>query len=136
MRDGVIENNRSKARLIEAAHSIVEQNNHVFYFPAYELVIDVLRDYRFYKSDMVHANEIAVNYVFETFCNTYLDEAAKKLISALKPLLNAINHKPFQKEGVSHKKFLKTQLLRAQKISQANPVIDLTKEINYFSGNA
>ncbi len=133
VRDGIIENNRSKARLIEATHSITEQNNDVFYFPAYELVIDVLRDYRFYKSDMVHANEIAVNYVFETFCSTYLDEAAKKIITELKALLNAMNHKPFQKESVAHKKFLKTQLERAQKINQA--IIDLTKEINYFSGN-
>ena len=136
VKDGIIENNRSKARLIEAAHSIAEQYNDVFYFPAYELVIDVLRDYRFYKNDMVHANEIAVNYVFETFCNTYMDEAAKKLITELKSLLNAMNHKPFQKESVSHKKFLETQLERAQKISRANPVIDLKKEINYFSGNA
>ncbi len=133
VRDGIIENNRSKARLIEATHSIVEQSDNVFYFPAYELVIDVLRDYRFYKSDMVHANEIAVNYVFETFCNTYLDEAAKKLISELKPLLNAMNHRPFQKDSAAHKEFLKTQLERARKISQAHPIIDLSKEIKYFS---
>ena len=133
VRDGIIENNRSKARLIEATHSIVEQSDNVFYFPAYELVIDVLRDYRFYKSDMVHANEIAVNYVFETFCNTYLDEAAKKLISELKPLLNAMNHKPFQTDSAAHKKFLNTQLERARKISQAHPIIDLSKEIKYFS---
>ncbi len=70
VRDGVIENNRSKARLIDAVHSIKENNEHVLYFPAYELVIDVLRDYRFYKSDLVHANEAAVQYVFESFCNT------------------------------------------------------------------
>lgn len=135
VRDGIIENNRSKARLIEAVQSIVEQNNNVFYFPAYELVIDVLRDYRFYKSDMIHANEIAVNYVFETFCNTYLDEAAKKLITELKTLLNAMNHKPFQKKSVAHQKFLKTQLEIAQKITGANPGIDLSMEINYFSSN-
>ncbi len=135
VRDGVIENNRSKARLIETAHSIVEQNNHVFYFPAYELVIDVLRDYRFYKSDMVHVNEIAINYVFESFCNTYLDESAKKLISELKALLGGMNHKPFQKESVAHKMFLKTQLEKVRKMMTANPGIDLSGELNYFSGN-
>ena len=135
VRDGVTENNRSKARLIEAVHSIVQHNNNVFYFPAYELVIDVLRDYRFYKSDMVHANEIAVNYVFEIFCNTYLDEAAKKLIIELKSLLSAMNHKPFQKESIAHKNFLKKQLETARKIVAANPQIELAKEIKYFSDN-
>ena len=54
VRDGVIENNRSKARLIEAIHSVKEKMQNVFYFPAYELIIDVLRDYRFYKKDLVH----------------------------------------------------------------------------------
>ncbi|MEO6219058.1 MAG: GSCFA domain-containing protein, partial [Ginsengibacter sp.] len=122
------------ARLIEAVHSITEQHDKVFYFPAYELLIDVLRDYRFYKSDMVHANDIAVTYVFETFCNTYLDEATKKLITEIKALQNAMNHKPFQSETASHKTFLKTQFERAQKIIGANPEIDLSKEINYFSG--
>ncbi len=135
VRDGVTENNRSKARLIEAVHSIVENNNSVFYFPAYELVIDVLRDYRFYKSDMVHANEMAVNYVFEIFCNTYLDDPAKKLIIELKSLVNAMNHRPFQKESVAHKNFLKKQLEIARKIIAANPTINLTKEIDYFSCN-
>ncbi len=132
--DGIIENSRSKARLIEAVHSIIEKNKNVFYFPAYELVIDVLRDYRFYKEDMVHANETAVNYVFESFCKTLLSEDAKKLVTELKTLLSAMNHKPFQKESAAHKKFLETQLEKAKNIKGLNPDIDLSKEINYFSG--
>ncbi|MDQ6763227.1 MAG: GSCFA domain-containing protein, partial [Bacteroidota bacterium] len=80
VRDGVIENNRSKARLIDAVHSIKENNDRILYFPAYELVIDILRDYRFYKSDLVHANELAVQYVFESFCNTFFNEATTKLM--------------------------------------------------------
>ena len=58
IRDGVIENNRSKARLIEVAHQLVNKFNRTYYFPAYELVIDVLRDYRFYDKDLVHPNYI------------------------------------------------------------------------------
>ncbi len=135
IRDGIIENNRSKARLIEAVHSMIEKNKNVFYFPAYELVIDVLRDYRFYKEDMVHANATAVNYVFESFCKTWLSEDAKKMASELKTLLYAMNHKPFQKESAAHKKFLETQLERAKKIDSLNAGIDLSEEINYFSGN-
>ncbi len=135
IRDGIIENNRSKARLIEAVHSIIEKNENVFYFPAYELVIDVLRDYRFYKEDLVHANETAINYVFESFCKTWLSEDTKKLVTELKTLLSAMNHKPFQKESAAHKKFLETQLERAKKMVALNTGIDLSKEINYFSGN-
>ncbi len=134
IRDGIIENNRSKARLIEVVHAIIEKNKNTFYFPAYELVIDVLRDYRFYKEDMVHANETAVNYVFESFCKTLLSEDAKKLVTELKTLLSAMNHKPFQNESAAHKKFLETQLEKAKKIKGLNPGIDLSKEINYFSG--
>src|SRR6185312_4479646 len=64
VKDGIVENNRSKARLIEAVHSIVEEKESAFYFPSYELVTDVLRDYRFYKDDLVHPNETATSYVF------------------------------------------------------------------------
>src|SRR5690606_15113771 len=59
IRDGVVENNRSKARLIEAVHHLAEKYNNVFYFPSYELVIDVLRDHRFYDIDLVHPNYAA-----------------------------------------------------------------------------
>ena len=77
VRDGVIENNRSKARLIEAIHSVREKTQNVFYFPAYELIIDVLRDYRFYKKDLVHPSGTATEFVFETFCNAFVDEPGK-----------------------------------------------------------
>ncbi|MEP6927733.1 MAG: GSCFA domain-containing protein, partial [Ginsengibacter sp.] len=110
VRDGVIENNKSKARLIEAIHFIIEKSQNVFYFPAYELIIDVLRDYRFYKSDLVHPTGAATEFVFENFCNAYVDEPGKKLLEEIKMIVAAINHKPFQKESAAHKKFMKAQL--------------------------
>ncbi len=67
LRDGVIENNRSKARLLEAVHHLVNKFERLHYFPAYELVIDVLRDYRFYDIDMAHPNYAATQFVLETF---------------------------------------------------------------------
>jgi hypothetical protein len=67
IRDGVIENNRSKARLIEAVHHFANKFGRIYYFPAYELVIDVLRDYRFYDRDMVHPNYQATGFVLEKF---------------------------------------------------------------------
>ena len=69
LREGFVENNRSKAALIQAVHELIERGADRFYFPAYELVIDDLRDYRFYAEDMVHPNYAATNYVWEKLCN-------------------------------------------------------------------
>ncbi len=110
VRDGVIENNRSKARLIEAVHFMREHSANVFYFPAYELVIDVLRDYRFYKEDHVHPTASAIAFVFENFCKAFINDADVKLMEEIKTIIAAINHKPFHEEGDAYKKFKKVNL--------------------------
>ncbi|MEO6639143.1 MAG: GSCFA domain-containing protein [Ginsengibacter sp.] len=134
IRDGVIENNRSKARLIEAVHSIKERNEHVLYFPAYELVIDILRDYRFYKSDLVHANDMAVQYVFEHFCKTFFEETTVKLVAEVNGLVKARKHKPFNKNTKAHNKFLNYQLEKTYELIKKNPGICLDEEVTFFSG--
>src|SRR4029077_3201781 len=78
LRDGFVENNRSKSTLIQAVHQLTDANEYIFYFPAYELVIDDLRDYRFYADDMVHPNYAATNYVWEKFVPACMDESAQK----------------------------------------------------------
>lgn len=133
VRDGVIENNRSKARLIEAVHFIKEKYEKVFYFPAYELIIDVLRDYRFYKNDLVHPTETATDFVFENFCNAYVDEPGKKLLKEIKNIVSAMNHKPFQKESDAYKKFMAVQLEKIKMIAAKIPSVDFTNEEKYFS---
>ncbi len=134
IKDGLAENNRSKARLLEAVHFITEKFQDIFYFPAYELIIDVLRDYRFYKADLVHPSDAAVDFVFENFCNALLDEAGKKLLEEIKKVVTAVNHKPFQKESVAHKNFMNKQLEKINKISEKFPGIDFTEEKKYFAG--
>lgn len=134
IRDGVAENNRSKARLIEAVHSIIEQHNHIYYFPAYEIVIDVLRDYRFFKSDLVHVNEVAVQYVFEIFCDTYFNETTLKLKRDIDALMKAKNHKPFNEDSAGHKIFLKAQLNKTHELITKYPGIFFEEELKYFSG--
>jgi hypothetical protein len=135
VKDGVIENNRSKARLIEATHSIVEQNENAFYFPSYELVTDVLRDYRFYKNDLVHPNETAVEYVFQHFSDSLLNDESKKIMEEIKKILAAVNHKPFFKESKEHQKFIATQLQNIEKLQSKFPSINLSKEKEYFERN-
>ena len=133
VRDGVVENNRSKARLIEAIHFVKEKYEKVFYFPAYELIIDVLRDYRFYKTDLVHPTDAATGFVFENFCNAYVDEPGKKLLEEIKNIVSAMNHKPFQKESEAYKKFMSVQLAKIKMIAERFPAIDFTNEKKYFS---
>lgn len=133
IRDGIIENNRSKSRLIEAVHFIKNSFQNVSYFPAYELIIDVLRDYRFFKDDLVHPSETTTSYVFEKFCATYLDDTSIKLLKEIQDVSTARKHKPFQEESISHKKFKKIQLEKINKLSLQFPFLDLSDEKKYFS---
>lgn len=106
IRDGVVENNRSKARLLEAVHSYVEEDSTTWYFPAYEYVIDVLRDYRFYDIDMVHPNYLATQEVFDLFCRWALNENTFQALPDLKALYNGMNHRPRFPETQAHREFL------------------------------
>jgi hypothetical protein len=132
VKDGVVENTRSKARLIEASHFLCEQKQNVFYFPSFELVTEVLRDYRFYKNDLVHPNATAVDFVFDKFCESFIDDSSKKIMQEIKKILSAQNHKPFLKESQEHQKFIEKQIKMIDKIEKYYPFINLSKEKNYF----
>src|SRR5678815_5063498 len=80
IRDGMVDNNRSKARLIEAVHHMIDKFDKIHYFPAYEIVIDVLRDYRFYDIDFVHPNYMATDFVLQKFISACMDEEASDVI--------------------------------------------------------
>lgn len=126
IRDGLVENNRSKAILIEAIHSLVDQWQNVSYFPSYEILIDELRDYRFYTEDMVHPSSSAVRYIWDKFVETYVDDEAVAFLSEWNKIKQAINHKPFQRASDAHQSFLKTTLLKLEKM---NEKIDVSVEI-------
>lgn len=133
IRDGVIENNRSKARLIEAVHHMINKFPALHYFPAYELVIDVLRDYRFYDVDMVHPNYPATEFVMEKFIENFIDEESQLLMDEIRKIVIARKHKPFQPATNAHKAFIKTHLDKAKELQVKYPFLDLTAEINYFA---
>jgi hypothetical protein len=132
LRDGVVDNNRSKARLIEAVHHLVNKFDRLYYFPAYELVIDVLRDYRFYDVDLAHPNYAATQFVLEKFSENCLDEEAQDLSEEIKKLVIARNHKPFNAASRQHKQFLEAQLQKVKQISQQYPFLDFSRETEYF----
>jgi hypothetical protein len=136
IRDGVVDNNRSKARLIESVHHIVHSCSHCHYFPAYELVIDVLRDYRFYDADLVHPNYAATEFVLEKFTETCIDSESKQLMEEIRKIVIAARHKPFQPETQGHKQFLLTHLEKAKKLQEQYPFLNLARELSYFSQSA
>ena len=133
IRDGVLQNNRSKARLIEVVHHLVNKFDNIYYFPAYELVIDVLRDYRFYDIDMVHPNHAATEFVLEKFTQHFIDEPSQSLMQEIKKIIIARKHKPFQPDTQAHKQFLKSHLEKAQALKKQHTFLNLEEEINYFS---
>ncbi len=133
IRDGVVENNRSKARLIEAVHHLVNKFDRLHYFPAYELVIDVLRDYRFYDIDMVHPNYPATQFVLEKFTQSCIDEPGRRLLEEVKKIVIARRHKPFQPATNAHQRFLADYRDKTAELSREYPFLDLKEELAYFS---
>jgi hypothetical protein len=132
IRDGVVENNRSKARLLESVHHVAHLHDHCYYFPSYELVIDILRDYRFYSEDMVHPNYLATDFVLENFVETFVTEESRSAITDIKKLNTSRKHRSSHPGTEAHKKFLKENLDRVKSLQKQYPFIDFTEEINYF----
>ncbi|WP_462253608.1 GSCFA domain-containing protein [Ferruginibacter sp.] len=133
LREGLVENNRSKAALINAVHAAIETFENVFYFPAYELVIDDLRDYRFYAEDMVHPNYAATNYVWEKFILTCIDEPSQQLMQEINEINAAINHKPFNNSSMAHKSFKNKYLELCTAMQQKYSYMNLSDEIKFFT---
>jgi hypothetical protein len=136
IRDGVTENNRSKARLIETVHHFASKFNRIFYFPAYELVIDVLRDYRFYDADLAHPNYQATSFVIEKFREYCVHPEAQKLMDEIQKLVIAHKHRPFQPATNAHKQFLQSNLQKALALQEKYPYLNFSGEISYFGGSA
>ena len=133
IRDGVVDNNRSKARLIESVHRLIRKYDYVHYFPAYELVIDVLRDYRFYDADLVHPNYAATEFVLEKFAESCIDEASVQLMDDIRKIVIASKHKPFQPTTNAHKQFLISHFEKAKRMMDKYPFLDFKKELAYFA---
>ncbi len=135
IRDGVVENNRSKARLIEAVHHMVNKFDKLHYFPAYEIVIDILRDYRFYDIDFVHPNYMATDFVLQKFASSCLDNESGQLMEELKKINIARRHKAFQPATTAHKQFLQSSAEKTKELQKKYPSLDLKDELDYFTSS-
>ncbi len=132
-RDGLIENNRSKGRLVELAHTLTEQYSNCKYFPAYEYVMDVLRDYRFFEEDMVHPNSQAAQYVWEQFRELYMNGETHVLLKRLGEITMAARHKERFPGTEASRKFRESMLAKCEQMQSEFPGLDLSEETRFFS---
>lgn len=119
-------NSVSKSVLRLACHQIREQFDEADYFPSYELMMDDLRDYRFYKKDMIHPNEQAVDYIWQKFTTTFFSKCGQSFIGEWAKLKNAMQHKPFHPASTAHQQFLKDLIEKVQNLSGK---VDVSKEL-------
>lgn len=132
LRDGVEGNSLSKAILLQTVHQLVKRYDHCSYFPAYELVNDDLRDYRFYKEDMAHPNEQAVEYVWQKFMAVYFNEETILLCEKLEQISQAMHHKLFNESSETAISFKKKFYDKCLLFQSHYPFLDLSAELNYF----
>jgi hypothetical protein len=121
LKDGFVENNLSKAHLITALHSVINTTENTHYFPSYELLMDELRDYRFYKQDMVHPNQIAIDYVWEKFQPIWIDADVNPIMQEVNQLQKGFAHKPFNPLAEEHAIFLSSLAKKAKAMESRFP---------------
>lgn len=135
LKDGAVENQLSKATLLMAVNKMMKQASFIHYFPAYEIMMDDLRDYRFYNLDMVHPSPLAVEYIWEKFYRTYIDKKAYVVMMQVDEIAAAHGHRPRNPNSEGHRTFLKKNLVKVTQLKAAYPDLDFEKEIAYFNGD-
>lgn len=123
LKDGFQENTRSKAHLIAAVHQVIAHHK-AFYFPSYEIMLDELRDYRFYAEDMIHPSATATNYIWEKFQNCWISDGAQSIMKEVDAIQKAMAHKAFNPTAEEHMAFLNQIELRKQALQEKIPFLD------------
>jgi hypothetical protein len=126
LKDTIPLNQVSKSILRVACHTLSQQFDNVEYFPSYEIMMDDLRDYRFYKPDMIHPTNQAEEYIWEKFTEAYMNEETLAFLNKWKHILNALQHTAFHPESHGHQIFLQQTL---QKLEELKPAVNVDEEI-------
>jgi hypothetical protein len=126
LKDTLTGNSVSKALLRVLCHQLQQQYPAVSYFPAYELLLDDLRDYRFYKADLIHPTEVAEDYIWEKFRDAYFDAAFQQFTADWDKIRQALAHRPFQPASAAHQQFLHRTLAQ---LGQLHHQVDCRTEI-------
>ncbi|MBC7845249.1 MAG: GSCFA domain-containing protein [Flavobacterium sp.] len=123
LKDGFVENQVSKANLISALHSSSFQLPTSSYFPSFEIMMDELRDYRFYAEDMIHPNQVAIDYIWERFSETSISEESFSIMKEVETIQKGLQHRPFNPDSESHQQFLSKLQDKMAKIQKQFPEI-------------
>ena len=124
IKDGFVENQRSKAHLITALQSIMNSKlGMANYFPSYEIVMDELRDYRFYEKDMLHPNAIALDYIWERFCESAISEESFDIMNEVAVIQKGLAHRPFNPNSESHQQFLRNLQQKIEQLQHQLPFL-------------
>jgi hypothetical protein len=107
LKDGFVENAISKAHLISGLHELIAPQKSIYYFPAYEIMMDELRDYRFYNEDMVHPNKTAITIIWEQFTKVWIASETEELQKEIASIQAGLLHRPFNPKSEAHRLFLK-----------------------------
>ncbi len=132
LKDGLHQNNLSKSTLLLALDQLLNEFPHQYYFPAYELVQDELRDYRFYAEDFAHPNNLAIKYIWEKFITSCLEDNAQDTLLKIAALNQAMMHKPLQPKTSSYQIFRQQQQIKTQALQQEFPHLNFEKELAFF----
>ncbi len=126
IKDGFAENQLSKSSLVVAVHNSVKRNENVLYFPSYEIVMDDLRDYRFYERDLLHPDAFAVEYIWEKFGEAFLSGRCREVMSDIEPYASGIRHRINNTESPNSKKFIESLESKKESLIERYPYLNLT----------
>lgn len=123
LKDGIVENQQSKAHLITALHEFLKTNSSAAYFPSYEIMMDELRDYRFYSEDMLHPSKLAVDYIWQLFSYNWISEKSHELNLEIDSIQKSLSHRSRAENSAGHKKFLTKLQRKIEEIQKKHPEI-------------
>jgi len=132
-KDGPVNNQLSKSNLVVAIHELVKNCEFVHYFPSYEIMMDDLRDYRFYADDLLHPNQLAVNYIWEKFCQCFLSKNAIEISGKIEKLKKNMEHRVFYPETIAYKKFITSNFRLINSLQTQLPDLNFNKEMRHFT---
>lgn len=124
IKDGFEENTLSKSHLLSAVHHVKTLTENIHYFPSYELMMDELRDYRFYKNDMLHPNETAIQYIWERFKHVWISSKTEDTQKEVEYIMKGLSHKSFNPKSEEHKTFKKQLQTKMEKLQSQFPFMD------------
>ena len=131
-REGAVESSRSKAHLVCAAHAVCEAVPEAAYFPSYEILMDELRDYRFYAEDMLHPSDVAIDYVTQRLLETRFDARDDPIREAVKRMRAARSHRHARPRSAAARQFAVDHLTKVTELRDAHPYLDLEEERRHF----